>query len=129
MSDRLSANFTRAELACKCGCGGIPPADFIEALQQLREAYGKPMPINSGYRCPEHNAKVSSTGLTGPHTKGAVDVGLTGKEALELLRIASERGWTGVGVRQHGAYGGRFLHLDRLPQAEGQPRPHLWSYP
>ena len=92
MTERLSANFTRSELACRCGCGGIPPPDFIEALQQLREAYGKPMPINSGYRCPEYNAKVSSTGRTGPHTKGAVDVGLTGKDALVLLRIALRTG-------------------------------------
>ena len=129
MTERLSANFTRAELQCPCSCGGIPPADFIEALQALREAYGKPMPINSGYRCPEYNAKVSKTGHSGPHTKGAVDVGVAGKEALELLRRAYWLGWTGIGVRQHGPYGGRFLHLDRLPQAEGQPRPHIWSYP
>lgn len=129
MTERLSANFTRAELACKCGCGGIPSAEFIEALQELREAYGKPMPINSGYRCPEYNAKVSSTGRTGPHTRGAVDVGLSGKEALRLIVLAVARGWTGVGVKQHGPYQGRFVHLDKLPQAEGQPREHLWSYP
>jgi zinc D-Ala-D-Ala carboxypeptidase len=45
---------------------------------------------------------------------------------LEMIRMALSVGFTGIGVKQHGA--GRFIHLDDLPNAEGQPRPHLWSY-
>lgn len=128
-AERLSENFTRAELQCKCGCGEIPPEEFIAHLQALREAAGFAIPINSGFRCPEYNAQVSGTGRDGPHTKGAIDAGVTGARALTLIGLALARGWTGIGVKQHGPYLGRFIHLDRLPNAEGQPRPHCWTYP
>lgn len=84
------------------------------------------MPVNSGARCPAYNNKVSGTGLTGPHTKGAIDVGVRGDQALTVVRIALEEGFTGIGVSQKGDK--RFIHLDDLPNAPGQPRPTIWSY-
>lgn len=100
---------------------------FLEQLDELRHMYGKPLVVTSGYRCPEHNAKVSSTGLTGPHTTGrAADLRVDRAEALHLLKLALALGFTGIGVNQKG--GGRFLHVDNLPNAPGQPRPTLWSY-
>ena len=87
------------------------------------------MPVNSGARCQEYNAKISGTGLDGPHTKGAADIGVSGAKALAVIAAAQAEGMTGIGVKQHGPYAGRFVHLDALPNADGQPRPHLWSYP
>ncbi len=56
--------FKEKELCCKC-CGQLPPLakENIEALVEnvldpLRERYGKPIVVNSGYRCPKHNAEV-----------------------------------------------------------------------
>lgn len=50
------------EFKCKCGkCQlpkGVPSDELIDALCEVREHYNKPVTINSGYRCKEHNAKI-----------------------------------------------------------------------
>lgn len=122
----MTPNFSNAELACKCGCGLLPPRAFMNKVQALRDAYGKPMHVASAARCPTHNAKVSSTGLDGPHTKGAIDVEVRGGDALQLVGFALQHGFTGIGVSQKGA--SRFIHLDDLPNGPGCPRPWIWSY-
>lgn len=122
------ANFTPAEMACK-GTGRllIVPA-FMDRLQRLRTAFGKPMPITSGYRTPEYNSAVSRTGRDGPHTHArAVDVAVSGGDALDLVRLALAHGFTGIGIKQHGPHAGRFIHLDDLTAPE-HPRPRIWSY-
>ena len=100
---------------------------FMERIEKLRIQYGKPMRVTSAARCPEYNAAVSSTGGTGPHTTGrAIDLGVSRGEAWTVLRLAMIAGFTGIGVAQKGD--GRFLHLDDLGNADGQPRPTVWSY-
>lgn len=118
--------FSNDELKCKhCGSNKMDQ-DFLNWLDKVREEYGKPMKLSSAYRCPEHNAKVSSTGRNGPHTTGkAVDVLVSGKDAHALTMIALKKGATGLGVRQNGAHDGRFLHLDCL---QGPTRPWVWNY-
>ena len=56
--------FKEQEFVCRC-CGGLPPfaKENIEALVEnvldpLRERYGKPIVVNSGYRCAKHNREV-----------------------------------------------------------------------
>jgi hypothetical protein len=56
--------FKEKELCCRC-CGQLPPLARanIEALVEhvldpLRERYGKPIVVNSGYRCAKHNREV-----------------------------------------------------------------------
>ena len=56
--------FKEKELSCRC-CGQLPPLirGNIEALVEnvldpLRERYGKPIIVNSGYRCAKHNKAV-----------------------------------------------------------------------
>lgn len=116
--------FTKAELECQCGCGvAAMDEDFMDLLDTLREDYG-PITLNSAYRCPEHNAKVSSTGRGGPHTTGkAVDVRVAMGDAHRLIKLALLLGFTGIGVKQRGA--GRFLHLDTITEGV---RPTVWSY-
>jgi hypothetical protein len=118
-------HFTDFELACRCGCGGLPPREFQIHLEQLRAQYGKPIRASSVYRCSDYNDLVSSTGRDGPHTKGAVDALTFGEEAYDLIANALSLGWQGVGVSQKGPREQRFIHLDRLP---GPPRPWVWSY-
>ena len=123
----MTPHFHMNELQCRCGCGGLPKQDFMDKVEKLRDRLGFPLPVSSGYRCPEHNNRVSGTGRTGPHTTGrAIDLNVSHGRALELLRMALSMGFTGIGIKQHGA--GRFIHLDDLPNNEGQPRPHIWSY-
>jgi uncharacterized protein YcbK (DUF882 family) len=121
--------FTNDELKCKCGCEemGMEP-DFMSYLVALREAYGKPMPLSSAYRCKEHPIERSKRTL-GPHTTGrAVDVLVFGKNAVRLLRMAQEMGFNGIGVSQKGSHNKRFLHLDMAPETPTRPRPWMWSY-
>lgn len=120
------AFFSRQELECRCGCGMLPQADFVEKMETLRGLYGAPLRVTSAARCPAHNSAVSGTGTTGPHTTGrAVDFGVQGEAAVKLLRVAFASGmFTGFGVNQKG--NGRFLHFDDLPHSANRPR--LWSY-
>lgn len=122
--------FSEKELMCKCGCGinGMK-AEFVQKLNTLRAAYGKPMVISSAYRCAHHNGQVSMTGENGPHTTGcAIDVMVFGADAFNLLALVLSHGFTGIGVKQKGPMPGRFLHLDHLPDGAEQPRSRVWSY-
>jgi len=122
-------HFTDAELACRCGCGTLPPQEFQEELELLRVAYGRPMRISSAARCPDHNESVSAKRTRdGPHTIGAVDVLVFGSDAWELDRCARRFGWSGIGTHQKEHRETRFKHLDRLVSAPGRPRPWEWSY-
>jgi uncharacterized protein YcbK (DUF882 family) len=129
----MTPNFTVAgdpKLTCSCGCGMLPQQDFMDKMQRLRLAFGKPMKVSSAARCPEYNAKVSATkSRTGPHTTGrAIDFECSHQDADKILELSYTFGLgiTGRGINQKGT--GRFIHLDDLPDAPGQPRPHLWSY-
>ena len=125
---QVSKNFTREELACKhCGRMDIPQSS-IDRLQALRDRVGHVLRITSGFRCPEHNNVVSSTGRTGPHTKGAFDIAIYGDDAYHLVQAAIELGFTGIGVSQKGQVEKRFIHVDDLPDEDGQTRPTIWSY-
>jgi uncharacterized protein YcbK (DUF882 family) len=127
------AHFAPHEFICQgltcCGGAERMDGDFVLRLDALRKALGKPLLVTSGYRCPEHNDRVSSTGRTGPHTTGrAADLALVGRDAFVVLRMAFDFGFTGIGLKQHGPHGRRFVHLDTLPDAPGQPRPWVWTY-
>ncbi|MFS1522749.1 D-Ala-D-Ala carboxypeptidase family metallohydrolase [Microbulbifer sp. 2304DJ12-6] len=114
--------FTKAELSCRC-CGELHFSDdTLRRLIRARVRFNKPMVITSGYRCRDHCASIGST-MT--HTTGqAVDVSVSGGRAYELLGIAIEEGFTGIGIKQHGSHKGRFLHLDDLERTG----PTIWSY-
>ena len=57
----LSPNFRRAEFTCN-HCGKLPqdpPHKLLEWLENIRAHFGnRAVNINSGYRCPIHNANV-----------------------------------------------------------------------
>jgi uncharacterized protein YcbK (DUF882 family) len=120
----LYPNFSEWEFRCShCGRMEMRP-EFLERLQMLRVAYGRPMPITSGYRCPEHPIEKAKA-TPGAHASGcAADVGVHGAAAHELLRLAFHFGFPGIGVHQRGDK--RFIHLDTLT---GENRPTVWSYP
>lgn len=130
MSDSPWANFPYAELRCRCGgCDStgreMDPA-FMDLVQQLRELYGRPMPLSSAYRCPLHPAERDKA-VPGEHCDGqAVDVLCRGAEALRLLNLALTLGFTRIGVNQKGV--SRFLHLGMAPAGRHLPSPTIWSY-
>lgn len=122
--------FTQSEMRCRCGnCEGLPTFDFMDILVTVREEAGFPFIVSSAYRCPEYNALVSNGSLDGPHVRGvAVDILVRGEHALRLIVIGQKHGMTGFGIKQHGNYNNRFLHLDTLSREEGFQRPFVWTY-
>lgn len=115
-------HFELSEFNCKCCGENKMDEEFITKLDALREAYGKGLKVSSGYRCPAHNSRVSSTGPNGPHTTGlAVDFAVDRADAHKLLALAAPL-FRGIGVNQKGS--GRFLHLDDIQEG----RPTAWSY-
>lgn len=116
-------NFSADEFECRhCGEMKMKP-EFLAKLQELRNAYGKPMVISSGYRCHKHPVEVSKR-TPGAHTMGiAADIAVNGQDAHALLKHAFALGFTGIGAFQKGV--GNFVHVDTWT---GGPRPNVWTY-
>ena len=87
MSEKLVRNFTRSELVCPC-CGKCKMSPvFMDRLQVLRDLYGKPITIVSGYRCPLHNKAVRGSPKS-DHLRGeAVDIRVRDKTSNELYHL------------------------------------------
>ena len=85
-----------------------------EVLDPLREAYGKPVRVNSGYRCPLLNRLVGGS-PNSQHTRGeAADIQpVSGNEAdlPELARILIE----------NGRHGHRFRYPRNRNRARSKP--------
>lgn len=130
-------HFSDKELACRCcGVAKMQP-QFMEALERIRVEMNMPLHVSSAFRCAKHNAAVSSTGAHGPHTDHgeggqAVDIKISGASALLLMEVARKYGMTGIGVKQNGPVGKRYIHCDNLgseyTKSTGGPRPWVWSY-
>jgi len=84
----------------------------MERLQKIRTNTGIIMPVNSGFRTPEHNSRVSHTGsTTGPHPDcQAADISVRFGAAFAVMGEAIKQGMLGIGPKQHGR--DRYLHLD-----------------
>ncbi len=122
-------HFTPYELRCRGTGRVVVDPGFMDRVEVLRGRVGRPIVVTSYWRDPDHNERVSSTGRDGPHTTArAIDIAVHGLAAHDVVRVALELGFSGLGVRQHGPIDGRFLHLDDLPSAPGRPRPWIWSY-
>ena len=94
--------FSRNEYACKCGCNqGFMNSNLTNLLDQLRHYYNKPIYLSSAYRCNNHSAERTKP-RPGKHNEGiAVDIKCHGKEALKIMKLALEIGFTVIGVRQN----------------------------
>ena len=66
--------FTRAEFRCPCGkCGGFPvepDEKLVRTVDAIRAKLGKPITINSGVRCQEHNDELPGSAKNSYHLKG-----------------------------------------------------------
>lgn len=116
-------NFKKEEFTCQhCGAEGIN-VKLVERLQKLRDLYGKPIKISSGYRCDLHPIEAKKK-IGGTHNQGlAVDILIEKENAYKLLELAFKLKFYGIGVNQKGK--NRFIHLDI---SEKQNRPNIWSY-
>lgn len=84
--------FKRREFACKCGrCGGYPvepDPELIDVLVKIREHFGKPVRVNSGIRCSQHNRNVGGASAS-QHLRGtAADITVEGVAPAKVADYA-----------------------------------------
>lgn len=125
-----SKYFKLEEFKCKCGnCEmpeNCPPQSLIDILENIREHFGKAVIINSGYRCPSHNAKVGGA-KSSRHTYGdAVDIRVSGVPTKEVYAYVLQTfGEQPLGIAKKiisDPYRG-FVHIDT------RGKKARWSYP
>ena len=111
---KLSANFRVSEFACHgSGCCTTVNIDekLVECLQKIRDHFGKPVTINSGYRCATHNARVGGASSS-RHAKGqAADIAVKDVAPAEVAKYAESIGILGIGLYET-AKDGYFVHID-----------------
>lgn len=103
----LSEHFSRAEFACKCGCGGDTiDAETLALAEQVRSHEGQPVTVNSAYRCVDHNAAVGGSRASQHLLGRAVDLAVSdpAETAAWLGKKYPDR--LGVGVYR------TFVHVD-----------------
>lgn len=115
--------FHAGEFVCRCsdhGCvGKTTPMDthFLELLEKLRASLGVAIQINSGYRCPKHNAEVGGSPKSQHLLGKAADITCEPRYVDDLKEKANkvfENG--GMGTAIH------WCHVDVGPKRR-------WTYP
>ena len=103
------------------GSGQLMSKELLEILDEVREDYGKPIHITSGYRTEAHN-KIVKGKKDSSHLKGlAVDVACTtSRERFELVRLFLEYGITRIGIAD------TFIHID-IDDEDKSPNV-IWTY-
>ena len=110
-------NFSKSEFDCHETGENEMQARFMELLQNLRNQYGKPMRITSGYRSPNHSIEKRKA-KPGTHAQGiAADIYCTGPDKFRLVKLAINMGFNGIGVSSN------FIHLD-----VSRERCAIWGY-
>lgn len=105
----ISHFFKREEFACKCGCGfDAVDEELLGVLEDVRLEFDKPVFINSGCRCPEHNKAEGGSKLS-QHTFGkAADIRVKDVDADEVADYLEYTFPNSYGI---GRYDGR-THID-----------------
>ncbi|MFW5497773.1 MULTISPECIES: D-Ala-D-Ala carboxypeptidase family metallohydrolase [unclassified Maridesulfovibrio] len=114
---------TDPKLACECckECKIVP--ELLEKLDLARSIAGVPFTINSGYRCPAHNAAEGAK-PTSSHVGGfAVDIATpSGPARAEILRGLIMAGFERIGIARS------FIHVDIDPEKLNIWGPVSWVY-
>lgn len=106
---KTSINFFLSEFQCKCNsCDFVMlQVELLMAIQSARSELGKPIIINSGYRCKQHNKEIGGVENSNHIFGDAVDVALPEVGKDELIAI----------LKKHFKYvkiyeGKNFVHCD-----------------
>ena len=118
-SRRLAPSFTVREFRCRDGSDVVMiDESLVVLLQCIREHFGKPITITSGYRTAAHNKSVGGA-KSSQHLLGrAADIQVQGVSVEDVAAYAESLlpGWGGVGrypVKAGRAKG--WVHVDTRP--------------
>ena len=96
---QLSPSFRVREFGCKGSDVVLLDEELVVLLQCIREHFGKPLHITSGYRTAEHNAKVGGA-KSSQHLLGrAADIQVADTSVEDVAAYAESLmpAWGGVG--------------------------------
>ena len=117
---KLSPNFTVYEFRCRDGSDVVMiDESLVVLLQCIREHFGKPITITSGYRTGTHNTAVGGS-RSSQHLLGkAADIQVAGVSVEDVAAYAESLmpAWGGVGrypVKAGRAKG--WVHVDTRPK-------------
>lgn len=118
----LYPNFSKEEFDCKHTGENKMQHEFMEKLQRIRQVFGKPMKITSGFRSVKHPIEARKTHSNGEHTQGmCADVYCdNGADRFKLIQLALANGITRIGIAKN------FLHLGI--GGKGLPNNVVWEY-
>ena len=119
---RLAPDFKVRELRCRDGTDTVMVDEVLTVvLQCIREHFGKPVVITSGYRTAGHNAAVGGA-KSSQHLLGrAADIRVQGVSVEDVAAYAESLmpGWGGVGRYPKDAAHPRrktgWVHIDTRP--------------
>ena len=116
----ITKNFKTAEFACP-GCDAVKmDIYFVKTLQLLRDEYGSPMRINSGFRCEKHNKKVGGSDSSSHLWGMASDISVTDSILrYRMIQCAQKIGIERIGIRRD------FIHFDTDYKKK---TPVIWTY-
>lgn len=110
--------FKLEEFQCPCCGKELMDAVFLDRLDKLRGSVGHPLIVNSGFRCPKHNAEKDGS-KESMHLKGmASDISTTNMTAGQRHRLINQAMelFNGIGI------GKNFVHVDIRKE------PAMWVY-
>ena len=118
MSQGYPKNFSPEELSCKSGAD-CPYTDRLRhlawTLQVIRDAFGAPIRVNSGYRSPKHNKAVGGVSSSQHIKARAADLAPASGDLDDLRRLAEViEDLATSGKIPNGGIGvyGTFVHYD-----------------
>lgn len=102
------------------GSGQMMSKKLLEMMDQVREIYGKPINITSGYRTEAHNRSVGGV-PSSSHLKGlAVDIAcIASSDRYKLINALIKIGFNRIGVAKS------FIHADIDPDKSPNV---IWTY-
>ena len=108
------------------GSGNLMDENFLQMLDEVRDKFGKPIVINSGYRSQEQNAAVggkpkTETSRGSSHMYGlAADIKCDNSvDRFHLIFLLQETGFQRIGVAK------TFIHVDLDLEKSQQV---MWMY-
>lgn len=119
---QITKNFASTEFDCSCKRPDCTvtniETDHVEALQKMRDKWGKSVKITSGYRCPAHNAAEGGATNSRHKVSDATDIQVQGMTPAQVADDCEH--FNGLGRYD------TFTHIDSRPLG-GKPKAR-WDF-
>jgi hypothetical protein len=127
----LREYFHDDELACRCGCGLLPPNGAVERLYALRVLLLRTIQVSSAARCRKHNKKEGGkpgsihmppsmrTATAAVYGGGAFDIIADTALQIQIISYGLRCGFTGFGLAKN------YIHIDDAVRPNGLT---YWRY-